>query len=100
MLNRMATGSGKTLVYLVPTAARWIDGRRLRDATLQAGAPAIMPPLALVIVPWRALGDDQEKEAAHYFEWVYGRQLSSVLGTACFVRRGVAERGWTGTSDL
>ena len=30
---------------------------------------------------------------------VHGRQLSSVLGTACFVRRGVAERGWTGTSQ-
>ena len=55
VLSRQPTGSGKTLAAVLPGACAWIDG-------LQLGASRL-PPLALVVVPWRALGFDMASGA-------------------------------------
>lgn len=44
VLKRSATGSGKTLIHVLPTAARWRAGMRRRRQLEAAGAPPAMPP--------------------------------------------------------
>ena len=50
-------------------------------------------PLALVVVPWRALGFDMEREINEYLAWLHERGLSPLRGRALFVDRGAGGGG-------
>ena len=75
------TGGGKSLVYLLAAAARWA-------AAVQAGAAC--PPIALVVVPLVALGENQEDSANRYLSDLHARGLLGPrTAKALFVFRNI-----------
>eukprot|EP00306_Pavlova_sp_CCMP459_P023438 CAMPEP_0185545034 /NCGR_PEP_ID=MMETSP1381-20130426/4484_1 /TAXON_ID=298111 /ORGANISM="Pavlova sp., Strain CCMP459" /LENGTH=175 /DNA_ID=CAMNT_0028157309 /DNA_START=1 /DNA_END=529 /DNA_ORIENTATION=+ len=70
------TGGGKSLMYLLAAAAPWA-------AAMQAGTAH--PPIALVVVPLVALGDNQEDSANRYLSDLHARGLIPRTAKALFV---------------
>ena len=79
VLTCLPTGSGKSLNFFVPAVARWLEGVVAGD---------VLPPLAVVVVPWRALCFDQEREANAFLLELFEKKLTPILGSAVFVDRG------------
>jgi len=92
VLTRQPTGSGKSLVVQVAAAKAWLDGPAVGgDAgSGDALANASLPPMAVMVVPWRALAFDQEAEANQYFQklWADSGRCGSMMARALFVDRG------------
>ena len=92
VLARQPTGSGKSLVVQVAAAKAWLDGPAVGgDAgSGDALANASLPPMAVMVVPWRALAFDQEAEANQYFQklWADSGRCGSMMARALFVDRG------------
>ena len=75
VLARQPTSSGKTLCALLPTTAAWCSGAR-RQARAAARPVPPLPPVGVVVAPWRALGFDLEREANLYFQWLAEEELA------------------------
>ena len=85
VLSRQPTGSGKSLVAYLPAIAQWTAGAR--EMCARGGTSGLLPPVTLMVVPWRALGFDQEREANSYFRWLYETGRTSTCPQAFFVNR-------------
>ena len=81
VLSRQPTGSGKTLSMLIPMVNSYLE-------TLAGSGPGgSLPALGLIVVPWRALSVDLEREANEYLKWVADRWMLKVRPRALFVDR-------------
>ena len=73
LVSRQATGSGKSLTFMLPAVAGWQSGfaarQRCRDAQERAELP--LPSLVLVLVPFVELMLDLQREADEYFAWLF-----------------------------
>ena len=64
VLSHQPTGSGKTLSMLIPMVNAYLE-------TLAGSGPGCsLPALGLIVVPWRSLCFDLEREANEFFKWV------------------------------
>ena len=81
VLSRQPTGSGKTLSMLIPMVSAHLE-------TLAGSGPgSSLPALGLIVVPWRSLCFDLEREANEYLKWVADRWSLEVRPRALFVDR-------------
>ena len=65
VLSRQPTGSGKSA---------WIEAHTKALSSGSSWGAVLhgrLPPCTVVVVPWRSLGFDQEREADGYLEWLY-----------------------------
>jgi Lhr-like helicase len=77
VLALMPTGSGKTLVGVVPAAARWISTANLYAKAGPFAADMPLPPVAVWVVPWRALAFDLEREMNEHFADLVERGIAA-----------------------
>ena len=69
VVSRQPTGSGKSLCAQLPALAEWCADWRARvDLASEEARDALgLPRMTLLLVPWVALGMDQEREATELF---------------------------------
>ena len=92
LVSRQATGSGKSLTFMLPAVAGWQSGfaarQRCRDAQERAELP--LPSLVLVLVPFVELMLDLQREADEYFAWLFETGRTPVRLRALAVIRSQA----------
>ena len=77
VLSRQPTGSGKSYCYLLPTLARWAAIARARTACANPSTRAKLPlpPITMVVAPWRELCKDGVRMANKLIEELYASEL-------------------------
>ena len=73
VLSRQPTGSGKSYCYLLPALAKWAAVARARSACADESTRTKLPlpPLVMVVAPFRELGKDAERQATFLLERLY-----------------------------
>jgi hypothetical protein len=77
VLSRQPTGSGKSYTYLLPAIAQWaaIARARARCADERTRDKLPLPPICIVVAPFRALCEDAEYQASLFLAGLYEAEL-------------------------
>ena len=86
VVARLATGQGKSMLAHVAGAIAWLRVVRERAAQVAIGPRTPLPPLTVIVCPWKWLGRDQELQAEEYLTWLHGTGRQSRAASA--PRRG------------
>ena len=97
VLSRQKTNSGKSLTFQLPALAEWLSGWKAYaalDASEVAETRQLrqLPPLTVLVAPFVALCDDQEREATEYFRWAFESGLVPVQVQALYARAAPSPR--------
>ena len=63
VLIRLPTGSGKSLIMYLPVVAAWAEAREAMPSADGGSDAAALPPVGVLVVPFRALALDVVREA-------------------------------------
>ena len=104
VLSRQKTGSGKSLSYQLPALAEWYSGWRAYTALATSHEAETrrlcqLPQFTVLLAPWVALCEDQEKEATEYFTWAFESGLIPEQAQALYVRAAPSPRPATAAAD-
>ena len=105
VLSRQPTGSGKSYCYLLPALAKWAAVARARSACADESTRTKLPlpPLVMVVAPFRDLCKDAERQAGFLIHRLYEDGLLptvDVLGQHARARALFVDRGEGETADL
>ena len=97
VLSRQKTGSGKSLSYQLPALSDWRSGWTAYTALAASDVAETrrlrqLPQITVLIAPWVALCDDQEREASEYFRWAFERGLIPVQAQVLYARAAPSPR--------
>ena len=95
VLSRQPTGSGKSYCYLLPALAKWAAVARARSACADESTRTKLPlpPLVMVVAPFRELGKDAERQATFLLERLYTDGLLPTVDVLGQPARKKAGRG-------